>query len=79
MSVGRGDEKLDSEGKIRPTLSFPREKRALLYRRCSAARGGLLSIWDAVSLLGHSKLEITVRYLGIELEDALDIAEKAKV
>ena len=30
-------------------------------------------------LLGHSKLEITVRYLGIEVEDALEIAEQTDV
>ena len=30
-------------------------------------------------LLGHSKLEITVRYLGIELDDALEMAEQTEV
>ena len=30
-------------------------------------------------LLGHTKLESTVRYLGIEVEDALDIAEQLDV
>jgi len=27
-------------------------------------------------LLGHSKLEITVRYLGIEVDDALELSEQ---
>jgi hypothetical protein len=29
--------------------------------------------------LGHTKLESTVRYLGIEVEDALEIAEQTEV
>jgi len=30
-------------------------------------------------LLGHSKVESTVRYLGIELDDALEIAEQTEI
>jgi hypothetical protein len=30
-------------------------------------------------LLGHAKLESTVRYLGIEVDDALEIAEQTEV
>lgn len=30
-------------------------------------------------LLGHTKLESTVRYLGIELDDALEMAEQTEV
>ncbi len=30
-------------------------------------------------LLGHSNLESTVRYLGIELDDALDVAENTEI
>ena len=30
-------------------------------------------------LLGHTKLESTVRYLGIEVDDALEIAEQTEV
>jgi hypothetical protein len=30
-------------------------------------------------LLGHAKLESTVRYLGIEVEDALAIAEQVDI
>ena len=30
-------------------------------------------------LLGHSKLESTVRYLGIEVDDALEMAQQTEV
>lgn len=30
-------------------------------------------------LLGHSKLESTIRYLGIEVDDALELAEQTEV
>jgi len=30
-------------------------------------------------LLGHSKIENTVRYLGVDLEDALTLAEKTEI
>jgi hypothetical protein len=30
-------------------------------------------------LLGHTKIESTVRYLGVEVDDALEIAEKIDV
>ena len=30
-------------------------------------------------LLGHTKLESTVRYLGIEVEDALEISEQTEI
>jgi hypothetical protein len=30
-------------------------------------------------LLGHTKLESTVRYLGIEVDDALEMAKQTKV
>jgi hypothetical protein len=29
--------------------------------------------------LGHSKLESTVRYLGIEVDDALEISEQTEI
>ena len=49
-----------------------RTKATLIYRQTKNLRAVQL-------LLGHTKLESTVRYLGIELEDALDIAEKLEV
>jgi hypothetical protein len=30
-------------------------------------------------LLGHTKVDSTVRYLGVELEDALSISEKVDI
>jgi hypothetical protein len=30
-------------------------------------------------LLGHRKMESTVRYLGIEVEDALELAEQTEI
>ena len=34
---------------------------------------------DGQLLLGHAKIESTVRYLGVEVDDALDIAERIEV
>jgi hypothetical protein len=39
----------------------------------------LKEIWAVQLLLGHSKLESTVRYLGIEVDDALEMAEQTDV
>jgi integrase len=50
------------------THSMRRTKPTLIYRQTKNLRAVQL-------LLGHTKLESTVRYLGIELEDALEIAE----
>lgn len=49
-----------------------RTKAALIYRRTKNLRAVQL-------LLGHSKLESTVRYLGIEVDDALEMAEQTEV
>ena len=51
------------------THSMRRTKATLIYRRTGNLRAAQL-------LLGHSKTESTVRYLGLEIDDALDIAEK---
>jgi hypothetical protein len=40
---------------------------------------GHVTPWNKGELLGHSKLENTVRYLGIEVDDALEIAEQTEV
>jgi integrase len=54
------------------THSMRRTKASLIYRRTKNLR--------AVQLrLGHAKLESTVRYLGIEVDDALEIAEQTEV
>ena len=51
------------------THSLRRTKAAMIYRRTGNLRAVQL-------LLGHTKLESTVRYLGIEVDDALEIAER---
>jgi integrase len=54
------------------THSMRRTKATLIYRRTGNLRAVQL-------LLGHTKIESTVRYLGVEIDDALDIAEKVDV
>ncbi len=49
-----------------------RTKAALIYRRTKNLRAVQL-------LLGHAKLENTVRYLGIEVDDALEMAEQTEI
>jgi len=36
-------------------------------------------ICEPCNFLGHTKLESTVRYLGIEVDDALEIAEQTEI
>ena len=54
------------------THSIRRTKASLIYRRTKNLRAVQL-------LLGHTKLESTVRYLAIEVDDALEIAEQTQV
>lgn len=54
------------------THTMRRTKATLIYRRTRNLRAVQL-------LLGHTKLESTVRYLGIEVDDALEIAERTEV
>lgn len=54
------------------THSMRRTKPSLVYRRTKNLRAVQL-------LLGHTKLESTVRYLGIEVEDALELAEQTEI
>ena len=54
------------------TRSSRRTKATLIYRRTGYLRAVQL-------LLGHKKIESTVRYLGIEVDDALAIAEQVHV
>ena len=54
------------------THSMRRTKASLIYRRTKNLRAVQL-------LLGHAKLESTVRYLGIEVDDALELAEQTDV
>jgi integrase len=60
------------DGAAYGTHSMRRTKASLIYRRTKNLRAVQL-------LLGHSKLESTVRYLGIEVDDALEMAEQTEV
>ncbi len=54
------------------THSMRRTKASLIYRRTKNLRAVQL-------LLGHTKMESTVRYLGFEVDDALEIAEQTEI
>ncbi len=54
------------------THSMRRTKASLIYKRTKNLRAVQL-------LLGHTKRESTVRYLGIEVDDALEMAEQTEV
>jgi integrase len=60
------------EPRLLGTHSLRRTKATLIYRRTGNLRAVQL-------LLGHTKIESTVRYLGIEVDDALAIAEQVDV
>jgi len=51
------------------THTMRRTKAAQLYRKTGNLRAVQI-------LLGHTKLESTVRYLGIEIDDALEMSEQ---
>jgi len=54
------------------THSLRRTKVTIIYRRTKNLRAVQL-------LLGHTKLESTVRYLGIEVDDALELSENTEI
>jgi len=54
------------------THSMRRTKVSLIYRQTKNLRAVQL-------LLGHTKLESTVRYLGVEVDDALELAEQTDI
>jgi integrase len=54
------------------THSMRRTKATLIYRRTGNLRAVQL-------LLGHTRIESIVRYLGVEVDDALEIAERIEV
>jgi site-specific recombinase XerC len=54
------------------THSLRRIKATLIYRRTGNLRAVQI-------LLGHTEIESTVRYLGIEIDDALTVAEQVNV
>ena len=54
------------------THSLRRTKASLIYKRTKNLRAVQL-------LLGHARVESTVRYLGVEVDDALELAEQTEV
>lgn len=54
------------------THSIRRTRPALIYKRTKNLRAVHV-------LLGHTKLESTVRYLGVEVDNALEMAEQTEV
>ena len=70
--VKRWIEEIGLERSAYGTHSVRRTKASLIYRRTKNLRAVQL-------LLGHTKLESTVRYLGVEVDDALAIAESTEI
>jgi integrase len=70
--VGRWVDELGLDRADYGTHSMRRTKATLIYRRTKNLRAVQL-------LLGHSKLESTVRYLGVEVDDALEISEQTEI
>jgi integrase len=70
--VSRWVASIGLDAKLFGTHSLRRTKATLIYRRTGDLRAVQL-------LLGHTKIESTVRYLGIEVDDALAIAEQTEV
>lgn len=60
------------EPSIYGTHSMRRTKVTLIYKRTKNLRAVQL-------LLGHTSLESTVRYLGVEVDDALEMAEQTEI
>jgi len=54
------------------THTMRRTKATLIYRKTGNLRAVQL-------LLGHTKIDSTVRYLGVEVEDALALAESIEL
>ena len=70
--LGHWVDKLGLDRSDYGTHSMRRTKATLIYRRTKNLRAVQL-------LLGHSNLESTVRYLGIEVDDALEISEQTEI
>ena len=65
-------EAIGLDSSVYGTHSMRRTKATLIYKKTKNIRAVQL-------LLGHTKLESTVRYLGIEVDDALEISEQTEI
>lgn len=65
-------EKLGLEDSLYSKHSMRRTKHYLIYKKTK-------NLWVIQFLLGHKKLESTVRYLGIKVDDALELSELIEV
>jgi integrase len=54
------------------THSLRRTKASIIYKRTGNLRAVQI-------LLGHTKIESTIRYLGVDIEDALALAEATEI
>ncbi len=70
--VGQWVASIGLDPEVYGTHSLRRTKATLIYRRTGNLRAVQI-------LLGHTKIESTVRYLGVEVDDALDLAEKVDI
>ena len=70
--VGRWVRSIGLDASAYGTHTMRRTKATLIYRKTKNLRAVQL-------LLGHTKLESTVRYLGIEVDDALEISEQTEI
>jgi len=70
--VGEWVNSIGLEPSAYSTHSMRRTKVAQIYKKTGNLRAVQL-------LLGHTKMDSTVRYLGVELEDALAISESVEI
>jgi site-specific recombinase XerC len=66
-----GDRDRIASGGLR-NHSLRRAKASIIYKQTGNLRAVQI-------LLGHTKIESTVRYLGVDVEDALTLAEGTEV
>ena len=69
---------LDRERKLSESMSNPRGTHSLRRTRATLFSRRTKNLRAVQLLLGHTRLESTVRYLGIEVDDPLEIAEQTE-
>ena len=70
--VNKWVEEIGLDPSLYGTHSLRRTKPTIIYQRTKNLRA-------IQPLLGHTKLESTIRYLGVEVEDALEISEQTEI